>query len=170
MQHFFKVNWVRHDLYDPTDFLGFGLVAVKFCVITYPAKNINKNQLPGTAKHKSLSSNSTSPIIRHGMHDRISKLENKNIALAGACFSCFTNAFNPWFLSSSPCWKTTKLMTPAIWNGTFVSNVDVHFYHHSRLHIHNNSEWLFERPVPLPSPMPLRQVHCHRFHPRWRGT
>lgn len=47
-------------------------------------------------------------------HTRINKLETKNIAFAGACLSCFRNAFNPWFLSSSPCWNTTKLITPAI--------------------------------------------------------
>lgn len=51
---------------------------------THPAKNINKNQLPGTAKISMASSVSVSPIKRKGMQARIIRLETRNIALAGA--------------------------------------------------------------------------------------
>lgn len=51
---------------------------------THPAKNINKNQLPGTAKISIASSVSVSPIKRKGMQARIIRLETRNIALAGA--------------------------------------------------------------------------------------
>lgn len=50
----------------------------------YPAKNINKNQLPGTANTKIDSSVSVSPIILNGMHAKIRKFDIKKIDLAGA--------------------------------------------------------------------------------------
>lgn len=52
--------------------------------ISYPAKNISKNQLPGTANTRIASSVSVSPMIRNGMQARINRLETKNMALAGA--------------------------------------------------------------------------------------
>jgi len=52
--------------------------------LTHPAKNIRRNHEPGTAKIKMASSVSVSPIRRNGMHARISKLENRKIAFAGA--------------------------------------------------------------------------------------
>lgn len=51
----------------------------------YPAKNINKNQLPGTANTNMASSVSVSPIMRNGMQARIKMFDTKNMALAGAC-------------------------------------------------------------------------------------
>lgn len=52
--------------------------------IKYPAKNINRNQLPGTAITKMASSVSVSPIIRNGIQAKIIMFDIKNIALAGA--------------------------------------------------------------------------------------
>lgn len=51
----------------------------------YPAKNISRNQLPGTANNKMASSVSASPNIRNGIQANIKKLDIKKIALAGAC-------------------------------------------------------------------------------------
>lgn len=53
--------------------------------IPYPAKNMSKNQLPGTANSRIASSVSLSPIIRNGIHANIMMFDIKNIALAGAC-------------------------------------------------------------------------------------
>lgn len=52
---------------------------------TYPAKNMSRNQLPGTAKMSIASSVSVSPMRRNGMQARIRRLENKKMAFAGAC-------------------------------------------------------------------------------------
>lgn len=59
----------------------------KYCmqIRRYPAKNMSRNQLPGTAKISIASSVSVSPIRRNGMHASINRFENKNMALAGAC-------------------------------------------------------------------------------------
>lgn len=55
-----------------------------FSTESYPAKNISKNQLPGTANTKIASSVSVSPIIRNGIQAKIMKFDIKNIAFAGA--------------------------------------------------------------------------------------
>lgn len=52
--------------------------------ITYPAKNIRRNQEPGTAYTSIASSACRSPAIRHGMHARMSRLLITNINLAGS--------------------------------------------------------------------------------------
>lgn len=51
---------------------------------SYPAKNINRNQLPGTANIKIASSVSVSPIKRKGIQAKIKRFDIRNIALAGA--------------------------------------------------------------------------------------
>lgn len=53
-------------------------------ITTHPAKNINKNQLPGTANTNIASSASVSPNIRNGIHAKIKIFDIKNIPLAGA--------------------------------------------------------------------------------------
>lgn len=50
----------------------------------YPAKNINKNHDPGTAKTNIASSVCLSPIILGGMQAKINKFEIRNINLAGS--------------------------------------------------------------------------------------
>lgn len=51
---------------------------------THPAKNISKNQLPGTANISMASSVSVSPIRRQGMHAKINRFDTRKMALAGA--------------------------------------------------------------------------------------
>lgn len=51
---------------------------------TAPAKNIKRNQLPGTAKTRIASSVSVSPMIRNGMQASSKRLEIRKMALAGA--------------------------------------------------------------------------------------
>jgi len=50
----------------------------------YPAKNINKNQDPGTANTNMASSVCLSPIILGGIQANINKFEIRNISLAGS--------------------------------------------------------------------------------------
>lgn len=52
-------------------------------MVTYPAKNINKNQDPGTAKISIVSSRLRSPFNRQGIQAKIIKLDIRKIHLGG---------------------------------------------------------------------------------------
>lgn len=51
--------------------------------ITYPAKNINKNQDPGTANNNMASSVFLSPERRQGIQASISRFDMRNIVFGG---------------------------------------------------------------------------------------
>lgn len=70
---------------------------------THPAKNMSRNQDPGTANSRIASSVLWSPFMRKGMHSRIMKLDTRKMALAGALPSCLRKDESPWFLISPPC-------------------------------------------------------------------
>lgn len=69
--------------------------------VAYPAKNISKNQLPGTANTRIASSVSVSPKMRYGIQDKIMIFDIRKIAFAGALAwkyedTSFFNKQNEW--------------------------------------------------------------------------
>lgn len=61
-----------------------------FLMVTYPAKNINRNHDPGTANNNIASSVFLSSANRQGMQANIKRFETKNMVFGGE-FDCKLN-------------------------------------------------------------------------------